>query len=80
MSLTLKLGEVFALHYLCFQTCPIVWRWLWPVLPVRQKSMEDLLSRMKRVYSKAVEDDEAAKQKLQEAWEGLKSKAEGVLN
>lgn len=48
--------------------------------PVQQKSMEDLHSRMKRIYSKAVEDDEAAKQKLQEAWEGFLSKAKGTIN
>lgn len=42
--------------------------------------MEDLHSRMKRIYSKAVEDDESAKQKLQEAWEGFLSKAKTVLN
>lgn len=47
---------------------------------VAQKSLEDLHSRMRKIYSEAVEDDEAAKQKLQEAWETLSSKAKEMVD
>lgn len=38
--------------------------------------MEDLHSRMQHICAKAVEEDEAALQKMQEALKSLKSKAD----
>lgn len=49
-------------------------------LAVTEKSMEDQHSRMKRICSKAVEDDEAAKQKMQEACKSFLHKANSALN
>ena len=51
---------------------------LCPVLPEQQKSLEDLHSRVQRVCSKAVDEDEAAVQKLQDALKSILSKADGL--
>ncbi|XP_005722444.1 kinetochore protein NDC80 homolog [Pundamilia nyererei] len=49
-----------------------------PVLPLQQKCLEDLHSRVQRICSKAVEEDEAAIQKLQETLKDFMSKAKNV--
>ncbi|XP_028270282.1 kinetochore protein NDC80 homolog [Parambassis ranga] len=45
-------------------------------LSITEKSMEDLHSRMQHICAKAVEEDEAALQKMQDALKNLKSKAD----
>lgn len=48
------------------------------MVPVQQKSMEDLHSKVQRICSKAVEEDEATIQTMQQALKNFKAKADGV--
>lgn len=49
-----------------------------PVVPLQQKCLEDLHSKVQRSCSKAVEEDEAALQKLQETLKSFASKASSL--
>lgn len=48
------------------------------VIPIQQKCMEDLHSRVKRLCTKAVEEDEAAVQNLQDSLNNFVSKANSL--
>lgn len=48
------------------------------VVPAQQKCVEDLHRRVQRVCSKAVEEDEAAIQKLRETLKSFMSKANSL--